>query len=36
MLMDFGAMRVGFYSAAEGNTGELIEELELPGPGPIE
>ena len=36
MLVDFGAMRVGFYSAAEGNTGELIEELELPGPGPIE
>jgi len=36
MLVDFGAMQVGFYSAAEGNTGELIEELELPRPGPLE
>jgi predicted phosphodiesterase len=35
-VVDFGAMRVGFYSAAEGNTGELIEEVELPMPGPIE
>jgi len=36
MLVDFDALQVGFYSAAEGNTGELIEELELPRPGPLE
>jgi len=35
MVVDFGAMRVGFYSAAEGNTGQLIEELELPPPGAV-
>ena len=35
-VVDFDAMRVGFYSAAEGKTGELIEELELPAPGPVE
>ncbi|MBW2215213.1 MAG: metallophosphoesterase family protein, partial [Deltaproteobacteria bacterium] len=27
MVVDFGAMRAEFYSAAEGKTGELIEEL---------
>jgi len=36
MVIDFGAMRVEFYSAAEGETGELIEELDLPTPGPVE
>ena len=36
MVIDFGAMRVEFYSAAEGKTGELIEELDLPVPGPVE
>jgi len=36
MVIDFGAMRVEFYSAAEGKTGELIEELDLPMPGPVE
>jgi len=25
-------MRVRFYSAAEGSTGQLIEELDLPAP----
>jgi len=36
MVVDFEAMRVGFYSAAEGTVGEWIEEMELPGPGPGE
>jgi predicted phosphodiesterase len=36
LVADFGAMRVAFYSAAEGETGELIEEVELPMPGPVE
>ncbi len=36
MVSDFGAMRVGFYSAAEANMGELIEEVELPMPPPVE
>ncbi|MBW2213325.1 MAG: hypothetical protein JRF48_02630, partial [Deltaproteobacteria bacterium] len=36
MVVDFGAMRAEFYSAAEGKTGELIEELHLPMPGPVE
>ncbi len=35
-VVDFGAMRVGFYSAAEGKTGELIEEVDLPMPGRVE
>ncbi len=35
MVADFAAMRVAFYSAAEGATGELIEEVELPMPGPV-
>ena len=34
-LVDFAAMRVGFYSAAQGKTGDLIEELDLPSPGPV-
>ena len=34
-LVDFEAMRVGFYSAAEGKTGDLLEELDLPSPGPV-
>jgi predicted phosphodiesterase len=36
MVADFAAMRVGFYSAAEANMGELIEELDLPAPPPVE
>jgi hypothetical protein len=36
MVVDFDAMRVAFYSAAEGTTGQLIEELDLPAPGPVE
>jgi hypothetical protein len=36
MVADFGAMRVGFYSAAEENTGKLLEQLELPQPAPLE
>jgi predicted phosphodiesterase len=35
MVADFGAMRVGFYSAAEENTGKLLEQLELPQPAPL-
>lgn len=35
-VVDFDAMRVVFYSAAQGKTGALIEELELPMPGPVE
>jgi predicted phosphodiesterase len=36
MVLDFGAMRVEFYSAAEGNTGEPIEKRELPWPDPVQ
>jgi predicted phosphodiesterase len=36
MVVDFEAMRVEFYSAAQGTVGELIEEVELPMPGPVE
>ena len=36
MVVDFAAMRVGFYSAEEGETGRLIEEVELPMPDPLE
>jgi predicted phosphodiesterase len=36
MLADFGAMRVGFYSAAEGTTGDLVEQFDLPVPAPLE
>jgi predicted phosphodiesterase len=36
MVVDFGAMHVEFYSAAEGTTGNLIEELDLPPPAPVE
>jgi len=32
-VVDFEAMRVRFYSAAEQTTGELLEELDLPMPG---
>lgn len=35
-VVDFGEMRVEFYSAEEGKTGELVEEVELPMPGPVE
>lgn len=34
-LVDFDAMRAGFYSAAPGQMGTLIEEMELPVPGPV-
>lgn len=36
MVVDFEAMRVAFYSAAEGTTGKLIEVVELPAPPPVE
>ena len=36
VVADFGATRVGFYSAAAVTMGELIEEIELPIPGPVE
>jgi predicted phosphodiesterase len=36
MVVDFAAMRVAFYSAAEATTGKLIEEIELPTPPPAE
>lgn len=36
MVVDFQAMRVEFYSAAQGTMGDLIEEVELPLPGPVE
>jgi predicted phosphodiesterase len=35
-VIDFEAMRVGVYSAAEGTTGQLIEEVELPFPDPVD
>jgi predicted phosphodiesterase len=34
-VLDFEAMRAGFYSAAPGQVGTLIEEMELPVPGPV-
>ena len=33
MVVDFEAMRVSFYSAAKGETGKLIEKVDLPMPG---
>jgi predicted phosphodiesterase len=36
MVLDFAATRVSFYSAAEATMGKLIEELDLPPPGPVE
>lgn len=35
-VLDFDAMRVSVYSAAEATTGALIEELALPMPAPFE
>jgi len=35
-VIDFDAMKVAFYSAAEHDTGKLIEEVELPAPGPVD
>jgi len=35
-VLDFVAMRVSAYSAAEGKAAEPIEELELPMPDPVE
>ncbi len=35
-VVDFDAKKVSVYSAAEGDTGRLIEELALPAPGPVE
>ena len=35
-IIDFDGMTVGVYSAAESDTGRLIEELELPKPPPVE
>lgn len=34
-VIDFDQMRVAFYSAAAGSTGELLEELPLPMPAPL-
>ncbi len=36
VVLDFAAMRVSVYSAAAATTAELIEERELPMPGPFE
>jgi predicted phosphodiesterase len=36
MVLDFGAMRVEYRSAADGETGTLIEERDLPLPGQFE
>jgi len=36
MVVDFDKMRVQFYSAAQATTGELIEDLDLPPPDPVE
>ncbi len=36
MVLDFGAMRVAFHAAAEGETGKLIEERDLPLPGEVD
>ncbi len=35
-VVDFEAMRVSAYSAAKDTAGQLIEEVELPMPGPVE
>lgn len=35
-VVDFAKMRVAFYSAEDNKMGELVEELELPMPGPVE
>jgi predicted phosphodiesterase len=35
-VVDFNTMRVSFYSAKDGKTGTLIEEVALPAPGPVE
>jgi len=36
MVLDFGAMRVAFHAAAEGEIGKLIEERDLPLPGQVD
>jgi predicted phosphodiesterase len=36
MVVDFDKTRVEFYSAAQATTGDLIEELDLPPPDPVE
>ncbi|MGB5545317.1 MAG: metallophosphoesterase [Polyangiales bacterium] len=35
-VVDFEAMRVSAYSAAKETAGQLVEEVELPMPGPVE
>ena len=35
-IINFDTMKVGFYSAAETHFGSLIEEVDLPPPGPVE
>lgn len=35
-VIDFGARKVAFYSAAEADTGRLLEEVDLPKPAPVE
>jgi predicted phosphodiesterase len=36
MVVDFGAMRVESYSATEEKIGELIDDVDLPMPGPVQ
>jgi len=36
MVVDFQAMRIESYSATPGSIGNLIEEVDLPMPGPVE
>lgn len=36
IVVDFGAMRVAVYSAKDGETGRLIEEVPLPAPDAVE
>ena len=35
-VIDFQQMKVSFYSASPENTGTVVEELELPAPGPVD
>ena len=35
-IIDFNTMKVAFYSAANADTGTLIEELDLPLPDPLD
>jgi predicted phosphodiesterase len=35
-VVDFNTMKVAFYSAAVQDTGKLIEQVDLPPPGPVD